>query len=118
MERGRELAALRYVEQNPVRAGLVGEAWRYPWSSAAAHAGQSDPSGMLDLKSWQQMSGGLDWRAFLSERIPGEEYSDLRRQTMTGRPLGTTRFLAAQGKQLNRELQARPVGRPSRTANK
>jgi putative transposase len=118
MEPGHELSALRYVEQNPVRAGLAGEAWRYPWSSAAAHAGQPDPSGMLDPKSWQRLCGGLDWRTFLSERMPGEEYSNLRRQTMTGRPLGTARFLTAAGKQLSRELQARPIGRPSRTANK
>jgi len=118
MERGRELAALRYVEQNPVRAGLVGEAWRYPWSSAAAHTGQPDASGMLDLKSWQRLSAGLDWQTFLSESAPGEEYSDLRRQTMTGRPLGTVRFLATTGKQLNKELQARPVGRPRLTTDK
>jgi putative transposase len=26
---------LRYVEQNPVRAGLVRKAWNYKWSSAS-----------------------------------------------------------------------------------
>jgi hypothetical protein len=30
------LAACRYVELNPVRAGSVKEAWSYKWSSAAA----------------------------------------------------------------------------------
>ncbi len=35
-------AAIRYVEQNPVRAGLVSRAEDYPWSSARAH---SEPSG-------------------------------------------------------------------------
>ncbi len=30
-------AALRYVDRNPVRARLVRRAWRYEWSSAAAH---------------------------------------------------------------------------------
>ena len=30
------LAAARYVERNPVRAGLVAQAWDWPWSSAAA----------------------------------------------------------------------------------
>jgi putative transposase len=114
MERGRELGVLRYVEQNPVRAGLCGEAWRYPWSSAAAHTGQPDTSGTLDLKSWQELSGGLDWRAFLGEHTPDEEQSNLRRQTMTGRPLGSTRFLARTGRQLDRDLTARPVGRPRR----
>ena len=32
-------AALRYVEQNLVRAGIVQRAEEYPWSSAAAHCG-------------------------------------------------------------------------------
>ena len=27
------LAAVRYVERNPVRAGMVKNAWEYPWSS-------------------------------------------------------------------------------------
>ncbi|MCK4881916.1 MAG: transposase [Candidatus Omnitrophica bacterium] len=31
--------AIRYVEQNPVRGGLVKKAWRYPWSSARWHVG-------------------------------------------------------------------------------
>jgi putative transposase len=114
MEHGHELAALRYVEQNPVRAGLVGQAWRYPWSSAAAHTGQPDPSGILDLKTWQELSGGLDWREFLSERVLEDEYSELRRQTMTGRPLGTDSFLTVAGEQLKRDLRTPRVGRPSK----
>src|SRR5438477_12199367 len=32
-------AAIRYVERNPVRAGLVQRAEEYAWSSAPAHAG-------------------------------------------------------------------------------
>ena len=37
------LAAVRYVETNPVRARLCRKPWRYPWSSAAAHvAGEDD----------------------------------------------------------------------------
>ena len=39
-------AAVRYVERNPVRAGLVETAERYPWSSAAAHCGLA-PDGPL-----------------------------------------------------------------------
>jgi putative transposase len=31
------LAAARYVELNPVRAGLVAKAGDWPWSSAQAH---------------------------------------------------------------------------------
>jgi len=36
------LSAVRSVELNPVRAGLVERAWRYPWSSAGAHVRGKD----------------------------------------------------------------------------
>ena len=32
------LAALRYLDRNPVRAGLVADPAKYPWSSCAAYA--------------------------------------------------------------------------------
>jgi putative transposase len=46
--------ALRYVELNPLRAGLVAaaEAWR--WSSAAAHCGSATPDVMLEMQTWQK----------------------------------------------------------------
>jgi len=38
------LAALRYLDRNPVRAGLVADPTTYPWSSCAAYAlGTSTP---------------------------------------------------------------------------
>ena len=42
------VAALAYVDLNPVRAGLVGKAAHYPWSSAGAHAAGADSAGLLD----------------------------------------------------------------------
>jgi REP-associated tyrosine transposase len=33
------LAALGYVERNPVRAKMVAQAWQYEWSSARYHVG-------------------------------------------------------------------------------
>ena len=37
------LAAARYIEMNPVRAGLVSDAESWPWSSIRAHlAGEDD----------------------------------------------------------------------------
>ena len=37
-------AALRYVERNPVRAGMTARAEDYPWSSARSHCGATtDP---------------------------------------------------------------------------
>jgi len=47
--------ALRYLEQNPVRAGLEKQEWDYPWSSAKAHIGGTDLSGLLDLAWWKSI---------------------------------------------------------------
>jgi len=52
------LEACRYVELNPVRAKLVREPGRWPWSSYAAHAGARAPEPWLDtLAVWQQLTG-------------------------------------------------------------
>jgi len=39
------MGAVRYVERNPVKAGLVDRAEDWPWSSAAAHCGACDSGG-------------------------------------------------------------------------
>jgi REP element-mobilizing transposase RayT len=49
---------VRYVEQNPVRAGMVETAAAYAWSSAAAHVGL-EASPVLDCDWWNSMDGGV-----------------------------------------------------------
>jgi putative transposase len=51
-------AALRYVERNLVRAGLVAAPEDYAWSSAAVHCGDGCDNGLLDLTLWGQTWGG------------------------------------------------------------
>ena len=58
--------AAAYVELNPVRAGMVADAWTYAWSSAAAHCGKGgDPSGMLTLGAWFEQMTVSEWQATL-----------------------------------------------------
>jgi len=57
---------MRYVELNPVRAGLAAEAGRYRWSSAAAHLGGADPWGFLSLGDWRQCWTPEEWRIMLN----------------------------------------------------
>ena len=56
--------ALRYIEQNPVRAGLVSTAEDYPWSSARAHLGGIDETHMLDLSRWSAVWTPMEWRGY------------------------------------------------------
>ncbi len=69
--------ALLYVDLNPVRAGLVGRAQEYPWSSARAHTEGADPSGTLP-----QRDSLIRELAELQYRIPDPG----------SRPTGSDRF--------------------------
>ena len=54
--------ALRYVERNPVRAGMAERAEEYEWSSAAAHCGDADKRGLRDLDFWRGEWSVASWR--------------------------------------------------------
>ena len=105
------LRALRYVECNPVRAGLVDKAQDYPWSSAAAHCGLRADVLAADTAELNEQVGG-DWRAFLEESDTPEETDRLRLHTRTGRPLGGIMFLNLLESVLNRTVRPRKPGRP------
>ena len=101
------LAAVRYVELNPVRAGLVDHPGGYPWSSATAHfVKQSDilvdPNPMLERVS--------SWEDFLAdENAKNEEI--INRHTKSGRPAGCEAFVLGLEKMLNRPMRPLKVGR-------
>ena len=106
-------AAMAYVERNPVRARLVRAAWRYAWSSAAAHMGdRADATGLLDLDVWLREWKAERWRAQLREPTDETFASRLWRQTHTGRPLATDSWLSKIERALGRRLRPLPVGRP------
>ena len=64
-------AALRYVERNPVRAGLTPAAETWDWSSTAAHLGQAGPLPGLGLAFWHGSGSAERWPELLAE--PDEE---------------------------------------------
>jgi putative transposase len=66
------LACGRYVEQNPVRAGLCNHAWDWPWSSARFYVtGQADRLTTLDpLWGDRAMDAYMSW---LEQRSEGQE---------------------------------------------
>jgi putative transposase len=95
------LAAVRYVELNPLRAGLTPDAQAYPWSSAAAHVRGRDDC-LAAVTPLLQMVD--DWAGFLSGGLSEEEYRTLRRHERTGRPLGSEKFVELLEKMLGRRL--------------
>ena len=88
-------AAIRYVEHNPVRAGLMERPEDYRWSSAAAHLTGKDRSGVLDMDFWQQEGGAAFWAALLATPVDLLEMRRLEACTFGGRPFGQEEFVIA-----------------------
>ena len=100
-------AAARYIEMNPVRAGLVQRAGDYPWSSARAHLlGRDDALATVA----PLLQGVSDWRAFLATAAQAEESDQIRAHETTGRPLGADGFIDQVEKALGRILRPRKPG--------
>jgi putative transposase len=58
------LASVRYIERNPIEAGIVRYPWDYEWSSAAYHTGMSESD--LLVKDDGNLRGLIDdWKRFL-----------------------------------------------------
>ena len=109
------LAALRYMELNPVRAGLAGSPGEYRWSSARAHLKGKDDL-LVKVQPMLDLAG--DWRDFLAEDIKKAELAALRRHERTGRPLGSAAFIETLESRLGRFLRKRKTGpKPLGTRN-
>jgi len=61
-------AALCYVEQNPVSAGMVNHAWEWEWSSARLHLGMVRDC-WLDLERWRERFSEKSWHQALEVGI-------------------------------------------------
>lgn len=86
--------ALRYVEQNPVRAGVVSGPAEYRWSSARMHLlGEVDRSGLLDVDFFQEQGGVQRWRDLHDEPENPAQVRLLKRCTYSGRPFGEEEFV-------------------------
>lgn len=109
------LHAVRYVELNPVRAGLADEPIDYPWSSARAHArGLVDPL----LSPGRPFPGSIeDWSAWLRKGLEPEHLESLRVNTATGRPSGSPEFVLQLEKTLGRRLRPALRGPKPNSAN-
>ena len=85
--------AVRYVERNPVRSGLVDSVEAYEWSSAQAHLTGADTRDLVDM-SWWAAAGGVErWQDLMASPEELDAIRLLQRHTYGGRPLGSEEFL-------------------------
>jgi putative transposase len=105
-------AAGRYVELNPVRAGLVERPEDWPWSSAEDHLTGID-DGLVSVAP--MLDRIPDWRAYLDDGLRDDEGDALRRHERSGRPMGSSAFIETLEQRLGRRLARRKPG-PARKA--
>lgn len=82
--------AVRYVELNPVRAGLCRLAKEWEWSSARAHLGLCDEA-IVELEPMLRRIE--DWTGYLGEQEKPYMLEKIRMHAKTGRPLGSDAFV-------------------------
>jgi putative transposase len=104
------LTMLRYVEANPVRAGLVTRAEEWRWSSLdARHRAQPD-----DLLSPCPIERPADWLEVVNRPVPHDELQRVRTCIARGRPYGCPTWTVEIAKRLGLEFTLRPRGRPKK----
>ena len=106
--------AVRYIERNPVRAGIVRKAEDYPWSSAKAHI-RRKPDKVLT--EFYLSSVIKDWRSYLQEEEREEDIDLLRKHERSGQPLGSNGFITKIEQLTGRKLRKKKPGRPKKRKN-
>lgn len=96
------IAAVRYVERNPVSAGIVNNAWEYTWSSAAYHVGHIEDDALVKDRNLYGLVN--DWRNYLSGEKE-DEFNTIRKATRIGRPAGNDDFIIAMEGRTGRVLR-------------
>ncbi len=95
------LAAVRYIELNPVRAGLVKKPEDYRWSSAKTYLqGKED----ILVKAEPLKSIVKDWQELFKTNLTKKEKEMIQSHERTGRPLGGNGFLCRLEKMTKRIL--------------
>jgi len=104
---------LRYVEENPCRAGVAASPAAYRWSSAAAHlTGARDRSAILDLDFWRKAGGAETWAEMYAAPEMTHHLGEFRKCTYAGRPFGEESFVEQMEQRFHRRWR-----RNARTAD-
>jgi putative transposase len=115
LDEGHSYAAVRYVERNPVRAGVVKRAELYEWSSARAHVRRE----VHPLLSAFPMEAAIpNWSAYLGQSDSPEDIDELLRHERTGRPLGSEDFVKRLEGLTGRVLALKKKGRKKEMGNR
>jgi putative transposase len=107
------LAVHRYIDLNPVRAGIVAKAEEYPWSSARANLGLADDPLLTPHGAMAAYRESGFYQAMLETPVAPAELACIRAHARQERVLGSDAFQELVSAKLGRPVALRARGRPS-----
>jgi len=105
-------STIRYVERNPVEAGMSIKAEDYRWSSAAAHCGVKAESFLTVLPSAMNGISQARWSDWLALAESQNVTDIIKRNIEKGLPCGNNSFIDKLESVARRSLRYKPQGRP------
>ena len=108
------LTVLRYVERNPLAAGLVPRAEQWHWGSLWARMHGDDPTQPL-LSPWP-VECPADWIDRVNAPLSAKELDRVRVSLERGRPYGDDDWVRRKTSELGLEHTVRPEGRPPKVS--
>ncbi|MCZ8253773.1 MAG: transposase [Hylemonella sp.] len=112
------LACMCYIDLNPVRAGLVGQARDYAWSSHGHYAGlRSDRLISPHPLYWElgntPFAREAAYARLVQEGLSAAQQQELTDSVLKGWALGSPAFIAELQKKTDRRLSKARAGRPA-----
>jgi putative transposase len=113
------LACYRYIEMNPVRAGMVQTPGEYRWSSFQANAGETQDRMLVPHPEFlalgnEAASRQAAYKQLFADEMPQELLGNIRDSTNGGYPLGSDPFKDSIERMTGRATERRKAGRPRR----
>jgi putative transposase len=116
------LRCQRYIEMNPVRAGMAAHPREYPWSSYGVNAEGAPSDFLVPHPLYLELARSAEerrarYRALFEIRAPDEELRQIRDAVNAGIVLGRDEFIDALGECfVVRAMKGKP-GRPARVVD-
>ena len=114
------LSCMRYIELNPVRAGITDHPANYRWSSHLANSKEASNAILTAHAEYLALGGAPDvrqsaYRGLFDLRLNADPLAQIRGALQTGTPLGNEKFKSEIEAALQRKVGHARRGRPKKT---
>ena len=116
------LACYRYIELNPVRAGMADHPKQYPWSSYRANAEGETSAPVIQHEEYIRLGGNAGdrqraYRALFDSRPESDRFDEIREATNGNFALGSEAFRRKMAAALGRRVEPAKAGRPAKQSD-